>query len=134
MLQLTRNSVNTLSATFQDNEIAGNGTTYMIGFTSLNQEADYVIPIILSDTTRSTQFTIELNATEDAANGVIQLVSGHYDVNVYRQTSATNLDPLDASVDGIIFTCEAFIELATGESAPIYYSNTIATATYYERV
>ena len=97
-----------------------------------NQEAHYVVPIILSDTTRSTQFTIELNEVEDALNGVIQLRSGHYDVNVYRQASAANLDPLNT--DGIVFTCEAFVELATGESEPIYYSNTIVTATYYERV
>jgi hypothetical protein len=93
-----------------------------------------VIAQILVDTARSTQFTIELNATEDAANGIIQLRPGHYDVNVYRQTNATNLDPTDGVVDGLIFTGEAFVEAATAESDTIYYSNTISAATYYERI
>jgi hypothetical protein len=133
MWQLTRNSVNELAATFQDVELAGIGADYLVEFSALDQTAIYVMAQVLVDTSRSTQFTIELNSTEDAANGIVQLRSGHYDVNVYRQTGTT-LDPNDVSVDGLIFTGEAFVENATGESEPIYYTNTISASVYYERI
>ena len=94
----------------------------------------YTIAQIQVDTDRSTQFTIELNATEDAANGIIQLRAGHYDVNVYRQVGATNLDPLDDVVLGMVFSGEAFVENTVAEGLPIYYVNTLSASIYYERL
>lgn len=134
MWQLVRDTVNTLAATFQDNEVDGSGVNYLIEFSALDQTPIYTLAQVLVDSARSTQFTVELNSTEDAVNGIIQLRPGHYDVNVYKQTNATNLDPTDGVVDGLIFTGEAFVENATTESQPIYYSNTLSAATYYERL
>lgn len=133
MLQLTRNQENNLAATLKDNEVAGSGTNYLFEFSGLHQTPVYVIPVVNADTSRSTQFMIELNATQDALNGVIQLRPGHYDLKVYRQTNATNLDPTDAVVDGLIHETEAFVEAASSESTDIFYSTTISDSIYYEQ-
>ena len=134
MLQLTRSQVNELAATLKDNEVSGSGTDYLFEFTSLDQAAKYVIAQVTAESTRVTQFTIELNATEDAANGVIQLRPGHYDGKVYRQDSDTNLDHLDAVVDGVIFETDAFVERSAGDSSDVFYQNSLASSIYYEKV
>jgi len=133
MLQLTRAKTNELAATLKDNEVSGSGSVYLFEFKALDQAPKYVIPIVLSDTYRSTQFTIELNETEDPTNGVIQLRSGHYLVKVYRQTGSTNLDPEDAVVDGLIYEVEAYVESAVSESDDVFYSHTITNSIYYEK-
>jgi hypothetical protein len=104
----------------------------LIEFLSLGQQAVYVIPVVFNDNLRSTQFTIELNPTQNPDIGIIQLRAGHYEVNVYRQTGQT-LDPASELVDGLIFATEAYVEIADGEDCPVTYKRTFEKAVYYEQ-
>jgi hypothetical protein len=123
MWQLKRLELTKLAATFSDNEVGGGGQDYLIEFKTMNSAPMYVIPVILSSNPRSTQFTLK---------GEVNLSAGHYDVKVYKQDSATNLNPLHVSVEGLVYIGDAFVEAATS-SAPIYYSRELHTAIYYER-
>jgi hypothetical protein len=131
MWQLKRLELTKLAATFSDNEVGGGGQDYLIEFKTMNSAPMYVIPVILSSNPRSTQFTLKV-IDGDKLNGEVNLSAGHYDVKVYKQDSATNLNPSHVSVEGLVYIGDAFVEAATS-SAPIYYSRELHTAIYYER-
>ena len=132
MLQLKRGIVNKLTSNLRDTEIGGSGSDYLIEFKTMNSTSIFVIPVVLSDTDRATQFTLELIPDGDSEQGQIELRHGHWDVKVYRQDSATNLDPEDSSVDGLVFETQAFVERGEGDEKPIFYKVTIPDAIYYE--
>ena len=78
-------------------------TYYLVKFTNqLSNESFIVIANVDSDNTRYTKIDIS-TATDDAINGDIQILqTGQFWYTVYGQNSATNLDPDDATVVGVV--------------------------------
>lgn len=124
--------MNKLTSNLRDTELSGNGASYLFEFNTLNSSPVFVIPVVLSDTPRATQYTIELVSDGDPILGQVELRHGHWDVKVYRQDSSDNLDPEDDSVDGLVFQTAAFIERGESDSKTVFYKTTIPDAIYYE--
>jgi len=78
-------------------------TDYLVKFTNqVSNESFVVIANVNSDNSRYTKIDIS-TAINDAVNGDIQILqTGQFWYTVYGQNSATNLDPDDATVAGVV--------------------------------
>lgn len=133
MVHLNQNKQkNQVTLNLQDNEVSGSGTVYLFEFRERHSNAfKYVIPLVVSDTTRTTVVHIDTRVS-DPANGKVLLDYGQHELHVYRQTSATNLDPTDASVDGKIFETKALIEFEENTEDFIVYEPEVASTISYK--
>lgn len=82
------------------------GTSYtnylMVLVSDLGNKEYKLVPAVMAESDRITHLVIGTD-TEDPENGsVVLTTAGRYTYYVYGQNSATNLDPTDASVVGLI--------------------------------
>lgn len=83
--------------------LGANYTHYLLELKSeLGNKSYYIVPTVVGESARITELEIGTNL-DDAVNGsALILTAGRYAYYVYGQNSATNLDPKDASVVGLI--------------------------------
>lgn len=78
-------------------------TDYLVILTASSHEENFAfIPVVNDDNARYTKITLATNA-DDALNGsILAERAGQFKYEIYGQNSATNLDPEDAVVVGLL--------------------------------
>ena len=105
-------------------------TNYLVELKNImSEEKYYFIAVLGVDTSRYSRVDVGLDV-DDAVNGSIQITeAGQYKYTVYGQNSATNLDPADVSVIGIVEVGKCL--LVTQENYFDEYTPTIPSDTIY---
>ncbi len=94
-------------------------THYLVIFTSMaSKEAFTMIGNVDADNARYTKLTVFTNEDNATAGKVLLTESGQYTYTVYGQNSTTNLDPTDASVEGLIERGTLTVTGETGYDIP----------------
>lgn len=134
MIQLTRGQVNNFYVSLQEKRVSATTTTiyYLCEFTNIiTNTAVYVIATTVSSNSRYDKLRITESNTPDAANGTQTLKPvGFFNYTIYEQTSASNLDPTDASVKGTAETGLAYVTSTTAESTYKEYTTTNTNTVY----
>ncbi len=94
-------------------------TDYLVIFTSMaSQETFTMIGNVDADNSRYTKLTVFTNEDNATAGKVLLTESGQYSYTVYGQNSTTNLNPTDASVEGLIERGTLTVTGETGYDIP----------------
>ena len=87
---------------FEAREYLPTFTHYLMTVTGVDYDTQACVPVIVADNERYTVAEIDTDAV--SINGVVLERAGQYEYVVYGQNSATNLDPNDAAVVGVVET------------------------------
>lgn len=83
--------------------LGSNYTNYLLVLVSeLGNKIYTVVPAVMSESDRITHLVIGTDTTDEVNGSTLITTAGRYTYYVYGQNSATNLDPADASVVGLI--------------------------------
>lgn len=94
-------------------------THYLVIFTSMaSQETFAMIGNVDADNARYTKLTVFTNEDNATAGKILLTESGQYTYTVYGQNSTTNLDPTNASVQGLIERGTLTVTGETGYDIP----------------
>ena len=94
-------------------------TDYLVIFTSMSSQETYaMIGNVDADNARYTKLTVFTNEDNATAGKVLLTESGQYSYTVYGQNSTTNLNPTDASVEGLIERGTLTVTGETGYDIP----------------
>lgn len=138
MIQLQKNQLNTVYLTLTEKMGTANNHTLIQLRSQATDKVINLLPRSRAHDERKDTITIREGSADAPAVGDImlntpQFPEGWYDYTVWEQTSASNLDPNDASVVGIIEQGMAYIRdsaTAFGESTYTAYSETENTYVY----
>ncbi len=78
-------------------------THYLLELKSeLGNNVYRLVPTVMGESDRITHLVIGTDLNDPTAGSVLITSAGRYSYKVYGQNSATNIDPLDASVVGMV--------------------------------
>lgn len=123
MIQLKKQGGNQISLNLRDNDIDGDGQHYLFEFDYKYSKKVYLIPTVLSDNQRAVILDIDASSLE----------YGQHNVNIYRQSNSTNVDPASSVVDGLVLQQQAFVELNDATQSFKSYIPQIADSKIYVR-
>ena len=94
-------------------------THYLVIFTSMaSQDTFAMVGNVDADNARYTKLSVFTNQPLGIYGRVLLTQSGQYTYDVYGQNSTTNLDPTDASVEGLIERGTLTVTGETGYDIP----------------
>lgn len=94
-------------------------THYLVIFTSMASQDTYaMVGNVEADNARYTKLSVFTNQPLGTAGRVYLTQSGQYTYDVYGQNSSTNLNPTDASVEGLIERGTLSVSGETGYNIP----------------
>lgn len=94
-------------------------THYLVIFTSMaSKDRLFMIGNVVTDNARYTKLSVFTNQPLASSGRVLLTESGQYTYAVYGQNSSTNLDPTDASVEGLIERGTLTVTGETGYTIP----------------
>lgn len=140
MVQLQKNTLNTFYLTLVEKmQTASNSVLIQLESQATKKTVEF-LPRSRSHDARKDSLTVREGSVNNPVAGDIllntpQFPEGWYSYTVWEQTSATNLDPTDASVIGVIEVGLAYLRdssVAFGESTYTSYNNTDTGYTFYE--
>jgi hypothetical protein len=94
-------------------------TDYLVIFTNVaSKDRLYMIGNVVADNARYTKLSVFTNQPLSLSGRILLTESGQYGYEVYGQNSTTNLDPTDASVQGLIERGTLTVTGETGYDIP----------------
>ena len=94
-------------------------THYLVIFTSMASDESFsMVGNVDADNARYTKLSVFTNESLPTSGRVLLTESGQYTYDVYGQNSSTNLDPTDASVEGLIERGTLTVTGETGYTIP----------------
>ena len=94
-------------------------TDYLVIFTNVaSKDRLFMIGNVVTDNARYTKLSVFTNQPLATSGRVLLTESGQYTYAVYGQNSSTNLDPTDASVEGLIERGTLTVTGETGYTIP----------------
>ena len=94
-------------------------TDYLVIFTNVaSKDRLYMIGNVDADNARYTKLSVYTNEDSALTGKVLLTETGQYGYEVYGQNSTTNLDPTDASVQGLIERGTLTVTGETGYDIP----------------